>query len=587
MDESKLITFDIYRRQHARSYASSPRNQASLETVLRFWKENKEQYLTRMFGDELILTKKFVYDQPRADLVEKAKDLLDENQEFYDLYCEKLREALDCPADIRLWIRPDGVPEDTYWNYCDLVSFLRVDALVDNKISLTKTPIILNLHGTRIALQTGMKTMKALSKICEALGISHEFEKFRLAQSMLTNQRRITGQLHLSIHPMDFATASDNANGWSSCMSWEDEGCYRMGTVEMMNSPMVLCAYVSSDKVSMDIAYQHKWNSKKWRAWVVIHPQFIFVNRHYPYHSDEIATEVLKWVKELAAEKLNLHYGPIIPNLVAYWNEQTNENDDWRDNIIISTNYMYNDVGGDDILGCMSTVISPKDKNFNYSVNISGPAECLYCGRNISFNEGIDPATLVCPECGCNYCAYCNEPLDGDDYYTTPDGDTICPACYESEFEQCHCCGEVIPKADTNYVIVPFNRKNRWWDKYAWATLCPHCTEKLLDKGWILNFEYADDFVFDTEELNEMWHKGCQQFKEYHCWYDNKDMYILNPDPHIQYTDDDWQEIFGRYIDTEYCCSNTYWNCFGEQVFTKDWQQHLISPLYNTEEEEE
>lgn len=586
MDASKLITFDIYRKQHARSMQNRP--QANLKEVLRFWQSNKKQYLTRMFGDELILTRKFVYDQPRSDLLNKARKLLDDNATFYNLYRDKLCEAFACDESIRFWIKPQDMSEKDYWAYCDLISFLRADAFVDNKIILSNNPTVINLNGTRIALQSGMKTMKALAKVCDALGISAEFEKLRLAQSMLTNQRRITGQLHLSIHPMDFATASDNANGWSSCMSWEDEGCYRMGTVEMMNSPMVLCAYVSSDKAVMDIDDDYQWNSKKWRAWVVVHPQFIFVNRHYPYHSDEIAKEVLKWVKELAADKLNLHYGPIINNLVSYWNEQT-DNGKWQENLIISTNYMYNDIGGDDILGCMSTMITAQDNNFNYSVNISGPAECLYCGREISIRESIDPATLICPECNYDVCAYCHEQLDEEDYYTSPSGEYLCPSCYESNFEQCHCCGEIVPRDEgyINHILIPCNRSGQWWYRYAEASVCQHCIEKLLDKGWIVEFKYAKDFIFDTEENNELWHNQYGNFKARHNWDDKNTLFVINPDPHIKYTDDYWAEVCGAAIDCDYCCSSTAYSAFGDYIFVNEWQRSLVSPLYNTEEKEE
>ena len=48
-----------------------------------------------------------------------------------------------------------------------------------------------------------------------------------------------------------------------------DEGSYRLGTVEMMNSPMVICAYLSG-KNQMDINGVYEWNSKKWRAWAIV-----------------------------------------------------------------------------------------------------------------------------------------------------------------------------------------------------------------------------------------------------------------------------------------------------------------------------
>ena len=42
---------------------------------------------------------------------------------------------------------------------------------------------------------------------------------------------------------------SDNNSGWESCMSWRNNGCYRRGTVEMMNSPYVIVAYLMLEEL--------------------------------------------------------------------------------------------------------------------------------------------------------------------------------------------------------------------------------------------------------------------------------------------------------------------------------------------------
>ena len=76
--------------------------------------------------------------------------------------------------------------------------------------------------------------MRVLSKIATAYNLPG-FEDFRIAQSLVTNQANLKGYITLSIHPLDYMTMSDNNCGWDSCMSWQEEGCYRQGTVEMMN----------------------------------------------------------------------------------------------------------------------------------------------------------------------------------------------------------------------------------------------------------------------------------------------------------------------------------------------------------------
>lgn len=105
-----------------------------------------------------------------------------------------------------------------------------------------------------------MKALKQLNGILHFMD-DDEFEEFRICQSMCTNTTALEGKLCLSIHPLDYMTMSDNACDWSSCMSWQEDGCYRMGTVEMMNSPCVIVAYLESSH-PMYFSREATWNSK-------------------------------------------------------------------------------------------------------------------------------------------------------------------------------------------------------------------------------------------------------------------------------------------------------------------------------------
>ena len=91
-----------------------------------------------------------------------------------------------------------------------------------------------------------------------------EFEDFRIKHSRILSEKEFIGRLSLSIHPLDFMTMSDNDSDWSSCMSWRTCGSYRRGTVEMMNSPCVVVAYLSASKpMVLDRGSHFKWNIKK------------------------------------------------------------------------------------------------------------------------------------------------------------------------------------------------------------------------------------------------------------------------------------------------------------------------------------
>ena len=94
---------------------------------------------------------------------------------------------------------------------------------------------------------------------------------------------------------------STNDYNWNSCMDWTGSGEYRRGTVEMMNSPMVICAYLKSDVQQMHFN-GYEWPSKKWRAWIVVNKDAILCNRNYPYTNDNLAKVSFKVSPFLASK---------------------------------------------------------------------------------------------------------------------------------------------------------------------------------------------------------------------------------------------------------------------------------------------
>ena len=134
-------------------------------------------------------------------------------------------------------------------------------------------------NSKMIKIQSNTKYIKALSRLLDYISESETFkefeknydtpmrdlfEKFRIKHSMVLNDKVLKGNLCISIHPMDFITMSDNNSKWSSCMSWKEEGCYRVGTIEMMNSNNVVCCYLESTEPYI-FNDNYTWNNKKWR----------------------------------------------------------------------------------------------------------------------------------------------------------------------------------------------------------------------------------------------------------------------------------------------------------------------------------
>ena len=387
-------------------------SKSDINTLLRFWDREKSQYLSQIFKDGLILKKDVMYERP-ADLIVSDLSHSLYNHCFFD----------------KLYSIPNyNINVSTLVNYY---------TLVENKYP--GEPFEFNLGNKVIKVQKGCKPMRILGKVAEAYGFKEEFEDFRLIHSQVLNQRKIEGKLCISIHPLDYMTMSDNDLNWNSCMSWIDNGEYRRGTVEMMNSPMVVVAYIESSH-PFKIFGDFEWSNKKWRELFIVHPDIITGVKGYPYFIPELEKEVCDWLKDLATANLGWNY---FDTLVEYSSSCYLHLFDDTFDVIFNTNDMYNDFDSCSHVGYLSTK-APKQMTINYS----GPAVCLCCGRENSWYDTEGDLVcedcnqpIYCSECGCRireedmvyirgyaYCEYCSDnfevlecPLTNEIFY--PDFD--------------------------------------------------------------------------------------------------------------------------------------------------------------------
>ena len=429
-------------RMHARNYAdvesyrSNPYNDDADE-ILRFWEDSKQQYLYRLLGEEVILSRKVTYNQEDDALREEMEIMMRNHQVFTQLLLNRLETAIKPKWEGLFGEYPQNKAAEFY----DVVrSMLSTSNLIEGRVPANASCVVI---GKEIQLTYGQKSMRALGRLATLLNLTEEFEDFRIAHSQVLNQRTITGILHLSIHPLDYATASDNNNDWSSCMSWEDGGCYRLGTVEMMNSPMVLCAYLTGSNVMHNVGGKD-WNSKKWRAWVIVNKDVILVNRQYPYDNTSISTTIVNWVKELAEMNLGWKYKATESPL-----DYTSYGFRFR------TNFMYNDVCGDHAGAIGEHVKRPDHDSYCTTlVNFSGPANCMWCGAEIRYNDNQEEAnTLCCPTCRDGYvCCCCGQHLSEDDVNWGLDDQPYCCDCYNETYTSCDHCDNCIRIEDSLFL---------------------------------------------------------------------------------------------------------------------------------------
>lgn len=315
-------------------------------------------------------------------------------------------------------------------------------------------------EGKRLKIPEGTKIMKAIRKMLVFAGYPNMdlFESFRNEISNLTTSKHIKTNLVFSIHPIDFLTMSDNSLGWHSCMSWMQDGGYSTGPIEMMNSNMVIVAYLESNKQFQ--FNMHDIPNKSWRILLYVHKNILLAGKAYPYINDKITTEVLDKMRKLLYNNLKWKYQYInqeYRDLLGY-----HSNDRLRSSciprnakknqhrIMIYTNGMYNDLVESNITTywcCRNWVPKP------LRLNASGIANCMLCGKPITTQEEI------------------NESHDSD--LEIHGNVKVCPECYQSCY--CSCCKNF--SFGKKYKIRQWT-KSGYHSYYSYKWICSKCVKE-------------------------------------------------------------------------------------------------------------
>ena len=442
---------ESYRNTFAKNYDGS--DPARIERLLAPWNEAKSEYLESIFGDKLIITKPVEFKEDVWDIQERMSELVGSDSRIWE-FRNNLVQIYNQRCEYSSW----NDPKTKQRNFVD--SLFYCDCLAANKVkegyfetgsNVFELPIGDNI----LKVQRGMKPMRIISKIANTykIGITPDengitdLEYFRRKHSLGLNQKLLKGNLCLSIHPLDYMTMSDNDEGWESCMSWRNDGEYKQGTVEMMNSPCVVVGYLSSENNSMFWNRKETccWNSKKWRSLFIVDKDFIINVRSYPYDNDNLVKTVITELSELAG------WGRQEPSSYVYFEDW----DNYRRNknpmelngrkiaIDFCTQAMYNDFGTGHYI-----VTNPNTTNdiINYSYMYSGKSECVWCGETDSMYVGVNngESQLHCLKCNPGFwCDGCDERVDGDNYYITREGYKLCEYCWENYTETDVTNGEV------------------------------------------------------------------------------------------------------------------------------------------------
>lgn len=452
-----------------------------LPHYLRYWEENKTN-LFKLLDGQLIYQKRLNIlkskDMLADDLGQAIYNYGSAGNEFYDAFstaCWDYEEPCRNSWNRRTKfddIRPRNEKavaafESRKASGRNLHALISTNALISN-LYMGETVDIIGLDGETVyTLKTGCKVSKALGKIAKMWDLPG-YENFRIAHSMVLNQKNFHGTLNLSIHPLDFMTMSDNNSNWSSCMSWMERGDYRMGTVEMMNSPYVVVAYLASDNKPLQIGYNESecWNNKKWRELFIVSDQIMIGVKGYPYFAEELEATTLKILRELAEK--NLGWTQFPETLCKVSNNHYNQIEDRKIFVNLWANYMYNDLHSEH----QAYVSDICDGRIEFS--FSGPAVCVECGDVVDYSDAIDPSWLQCHNC-CPYvrCEECGDWIHEDDACYLGDG-TYCRYCFDEIATSCEICDEAVHIGDVENIHLVAGETT-----IATISTCYRCRERI------------------------------------------------------------------------------------------------------------
>lgn len=466
INNCELDMIDYFRKIGAGELKSEPRDMCSTEYFLRNWAREK-QWLYKIFGEQLILSRSVSYAIPQSKIrieIEKAyygeegeDDVIykfirhyQSKLEFY--FYGRTRSWGDVQKQpyinyvISDWGGTD-LCENDYVIFSALYNLFTVESLTTTTYQgTTKLQIKMPKTGKTITLVPNQtKVMRIGQSLIKELELDKElFEKFRIKHSKFFNQAKLEGELCISIHPLDYITMSENASNWKSCMNWQENGCYRRGTIEMMNSPYVVVAYLKNTKKPFNFGDNYSWNNKMWRMLFIVTEQDCIAGiKGYPYAHDEMTQDIIKWLAEL------VNNASATPQYNTKAELYEFEGAEWYINF--ETNAMYND------FGCTQDGnhwIAYGFERTTDNINYSGMSECVWCGDDeYAIQEESDlfvcsQEDLACKHCSAyiGVCPDCGARIrDGEIMTYNGEYDTYyyCLSCGQDHIRTCPVTGEV------------------------------------------------------------------------------------------------------------------------------------------------
>lgn len=440
--------------KHQFNYTASSRYTPNSEKTLRQWFNAKARFIKHFNGKLIYDAGKYSFPLDDESRLKKLKEFIKTIQHQYEEY--------DLGQFIKTFANEFFTTQKTNKQY-----------------SMTVEVKGVGLRGIKI--EAGTKIIKAFKYFIEDKAI---LDVLQIKASMLVQEDKIHGHLYLSVHPLDYLSASENTNNWRSCHALDGDYC--AGNLSYMcDETTVICYLCGEDQKELPHFGSVKWNSKKWRMLLFVSndEDVLFAGRHYPFFNKAIMDKI----KEVW---MSLFMTP-----TSY--------SKWHDDIVETFNYK-------DL---------EESRSFS-ETSISNP--------HIIINQYlIDPTHIIKDQSSLHY----NDLLESSVYepyysfnnYWSPynsrsflfvGSDPYCPYCgdrrlYSSEHLCCDCCKD---KFETNSTYVgecegcgcDIFEEEDWTQDYKGHLYCQNCKESLLTWCPVCYNWYPNDLMVDlTKKFNK------------------------------------------------------------------------------------
>lgn len=311
--------------------------------------------------------------------------------------------------------------------YADIVHNLDYDSLVTNKLQEDR-----NIKG-RI-FKKGIKISKVLKQcsldenIQEA--VVNEYSKF--VQMLYTS-----GNLCISIHPLDFLSMSDNNCNWTSCHSYK--GDFPGGMLSFLTDETSFLCYIEHDNPFYINTVQV--NNKRWRQILHLHPleNIVVFNLEYPFEHPVLANIICNEIEKMFNQPSFLHEIPTVKMedfIINY-------------NIDLEDPLHYNDLltllpSGKYVIPYLKVLTTYETEHFvpQSPIIVGCPAICPVCGIYNVSSHGVK-----CKNCDpLEICCTCVRAYPPEEIHIIR-GEQYCSSCFDEEFVYCDYCDELV----TNY----------------------------------------------------------------------------------------------------------------------------------------